>query len=153
MPSSMSELERAAVQLWEASRLAEYQDVAHGRLALLLLDNAAEMSLVRSARTPLTMAGHYETLAYQLEDVDPTDDEGQRLKADVSRRVVPPGRRRQIDRNFSELVDFVFEQDGYPLKPAAANLGDQNTLIAPDPAHQRTWPWPAIWQQGASCFG
>jgi len=33
MASSMDELERAAVQLWEAKRLAEYEDVAHGRLA------------------------------------------------------------------------------------------------------------------------
>ncbi len=116
----MSELERAAVQLGEASRLAEYNDVAHGRLALLLLDNAAEMSLVRSARTPLMMADHYANLAYQLDDVDPSDHEGQRLKADISAKVVPRGRRKQIERHFNELVDFVFEQDDYPLEPAFA---------------------------------
>lgn len=33
-----------AVQLWEARRLASYDDVPRGRLALLLLDNAAETS-------------------------------------------------------------------------------------------------------------
>lgn len=120
MPSSMEELERAAVQLSEANRLAEYNDVAHGRLALLLLDNAAEMSMVRSARTPLMMADWYGNLAYQLEDVDPGDDEGQRLKTDISSKVVSRSRRKQIDRNFGELVDFVFEQKDHPLGLAYA---------------------------------
>jgi hypothetical protein len=51
LASSMDQLERTAVQSWEAKRLAEYEDVAHGRLAMLLLDNAAETCLMRSTQT------------------------------------------------------------------------------------------------------
>ena len=59
----MDELERAAVQLWEAKLLAEYDDVPHGRLALLLLDNAAESSLTRSTRNSFIVAEMYSNMA------------------------------------------------------------------------------------------
>jgi hypothetical protein len=42
-------LERTGIQLMGARRLADFDDVAHGRLALLLLDNAAETLLDRRA--------------------------------------------------------------------------------------------------------
>ena len=67
MATSMDELERAVVQLSEARRLAAQGDVAHGRLALLLLDNAAEMSLWRSAKTRMAWAELYNNMgAYKM---------------------------------------------------------------------------------------
>lgn|GEM_PF-6464753 len=62
MASSIEALERAAVQLWEAKRLAEYNDVVHGRLALLLLDNAAETSLRRSKEASFIYVEMYGNL-------------------------------------------------------------------------------------------
>jgi hypothetical protein len=45
--------ERTVVQLVEARRLADFDDVPHGRRALLLLDNAAETLLYRRAKEVL----------------------------------------------------------------------------------------------------
>lgn len=63
LASSMDELERITIQLWEAKRLAEYEDVAHGRLALLLLDNAAETCLMRSSQSFLINAEMYGNMS------------------------------------------------------------------------------------------
>jgi hypothetical protein len=112
----MEELERTAVQLWEAKRLAEYEDVAHGRLALLLLDNAAETCLMRSTQSFLIYVEWYGNMAYQLRDVHPDNVEGQRLKSEIDAKTLSKRRRRQIERNFNDLVDYVFAQDGFGLK-------------------------------------
>src|SRR5712672_3481615 len=112
----MDELERTAVQLWEAKRLAEYEDVAHGRLALLLLDNAAETCLMRSSQSSFTWAEMYGNMAYQLRDVGPDDVEGQRLKGEIDAKALSKRRRRQIEQNFGDLVDYVFAQDDFGLK-------------------------------------
>lgn len=111
MASSMDELERSVVQLWEAKRLAEFNDVAHGRLALLLLDNAAEMSLRRSAQRRLQFADMYGVLLSQLNDVDPNDTKAAALRSEFEPKVVSRRRRGKIDRNFAELVDFVAEDE------------------------------------------
>jgi hypothetical protein len=52
----MEQLERTVAQIWEAKRLAAWGDTPHGRLALLLLDNAAEMSLMRTTETSMIHA-------------------------------------------------------------------------------------------------
>lgn len=57
----MDQLERTVVQLPEPKRLISLDDVAHGRLALLLLDNAAETSLRRSAQTKIQWPVMYIT--------------------------------------------------------------------------------------------
>ncbi|WP_315093224.1 hypothetical protein [uncultured Cellulomonas sp.] len=116
----MSELERAAVQLWEAKRLAEYDDVVHGRLALLLLDNAAETSLMRSAKSSFIYAEAYGNMAYLLRDLDPDDAEGQQLKRDIDAKSLSKRRRKQVERNFDDLVDYVFGRDGLGLEPEFA---------------------------------
>ena len=79
MATSMDQLERTVVQLWEARRLAARRDVPHGRLALLLLDNVAETSLMRSAQVSMTWAKFYNDAAYILRSVEPGDELGQRL--------------------------------------------------------------------------
>ncbi len=116
----MDELERTAVQLWEAKRLAEYDDVAHGRLALLLLDNAAETSLMRSTQSSFIYAEMYGNVAHLLRDVAPDDSEGQQLKTEIDAKTLSKRRRRQIERNFDDLVDYVFGQDDFGLEPEFA---------------------------------
>lgn len=114
MAASMDELERSAVQLCEANRLATYDDVPHGRLALLLLDNAAETSLMRSARNSFIFAEQYNGMAYLLRDVDSADVVGQRLKKEIEAQTLSR-RRRQIERHFNDLVDYVFAQDNFEM--------------------------------------
>lgn len=106
----MDELERTAVQLAEADRLATFNDVAHVRLALLLLDNAAETSLMRSSRALFIHAEMYENMGHHLSGIPVEDGEGQRLKAEIDSRRLSRRRRRQIERNFDDLVDYVFDQ-------------------------------------------
>jgi hypothetical protein len=83
-------------QLWEAKRLAAWGDIAHGRLALLLLDNAAEMSLMRTAHASLIYAEMYNNMAYLLRDVEPDDEMGQDLKKKTEAGTISKRRKKQI---------------------------------------------------------
>jgi hypothetical protein len=117
----MDQLERAVVQLWEAKRLAQWEDIAHGRLALLLLDNAAETSLRRTAETNLLFADMYDNMAYLLRDVVPGDEEGQKLKLEFEAAALSRHQKRQIERHFDSLVDHVFEMDSFALSTEFAD--------------------------------
>ncbi|GAA1618994.1 hypothetical protein GCM10009733_014180 [Nonomuraea maheshkhaliensis] len=111
----MDELERTVVQLWEAKRLAAWGDIPHGRLALLLLDNAAEISLRRTAGANMLEAEMYSNMAYSLRSVEPDDEEGQKLKAQIDARTLSNKQKKQIDRNFDALVDYVFRDEQHAL--------------------------------------
>lgn len=111
----MEQLERTVVQLWEAKRLATWGDVAHGRLALLLLDNAAEMSLMRSAQANLIYAEMHNNMAYLLREVEPDDEEGQELHQKIEARTISKRRKKLIERNFDALVSYVFENEDFAL--------------------------------------
>jgi hypothetical protein len=108
LASSMDQLERTVVQIEEARRLATWGDIPHGRLALLLLDNAAEMSLMRTAEASMIFAEMYNDMAYMLQNVAPDDKEGQKLKEKIEAGTVSKRRKKQIQRNFDTLVDYVF---------------------------------------------
>jgi hypothetical protein len=71
----MDRLERTVIQLVEARRLADFDDVAHGRLALLLLDNIAETLLDRCAREALIEAGWYSNALKKLADINAAENE------------------------------------------------------------------------------
>lgn len=117
----VSFLDRLAVQLAEARRLAKDGGVSRGRLALLLLDNSAETLLRSSAETYLTWANYYGNLLRQVEGhARPDDAKGQALVRELSPRTVSKTRRKKVDRDFESLVDFIFEQDDWPLEPAFA---------------------------------
>ena len=47
--------------------------------------------------------------------MDPGDVEGQRLKNDIDAGTLSKRRRRQIEWNFEDLVDYVFEQNDFEL--------------------------------------
>ncbi len=115
MASSMDQLERTVVQICEAKRLAAWGDIPHGRLALLLLDNAAEMSLTRTAEASMIYAEMYNGMAYVLRNVGPNDEVGQRLKGEIEAETISKKRKKQIERNFDALVDYVFEGKEFAL--------------------------------------
>ncbi|MGK5555862.1 hypothetical protein ACSNOI_30020 [Actinomadura kijaniata] len=102
----MQQLERTTVQLWEARRLAKYNDVPHGRLALLLLDNAAEIVLRRSSSAMMYSVDLHEGLLRQLDGIETA--EAQELRAELEPKTLTKKERRAIDREFNALVDFVF---------------------------------------------
>lgn len=111
----MERLERTAVQLWEARRLAAHGDVPRGRLALLLLDNAAETMLRRMADTALVWADLYGGMLRQLDIVDAQDEKARSLRAELEERALSRTARRRIERDFNALVDYVFRQEDCTL--------------------------------------
>jgi hypothetical protein len=117
----MDRLERIVVQLVEARRLADFEDVAHGRLALLLLDNAAETLLKRRASEALVEADWYGNALRKLADINAEDDEKlNALRQDLETKTVSEKTRDSIAKNFSELVRFVFSRPECTLEPELA---------------------------------
>jgi hypothetical protein len=111
----MDELERTVVQIAEARRLAAWSDIPHGRLALLLLDNVAEMSLMRTAEASMIYAEMYNNMAYLLRNIDPDDAEGQKLKREIEAETISKKRKKQIQHNFDALVDYVLDGKEFTL--------------------------------------
>lgn len=114
----MAQLEAATVQLLEARRLADFGDSVHGRLALLLLDNAAEISMRRTARTTMAWAEIYNNAELQLRDVDAEQDGLRELLTEIGAHTVSRSLARRVDRDFEALVDFVCTRtpDSLPLE-------------------------------------
>lgn len=111
----MDFLERLAVQLVEARRMAMDGGVARGRLALLLFDNAAETLLRASAASYLLTADMYGNAWRHVDGYAPLDANDQLILARIKATLVSLSRRKRIEREFDALVDFVFEQKDWPL--------------------------------------
>ncbi|MGN9806250.1 hypothetical protein [Micromonospora sp. L32] len=55
-----------------------------------------------------------------MESVSPQADGAKELTQELQARVISASRRRKIDRDFNELVDFVFEHNDWPLDAGMA---------------------------------
>ncbi len=110
-------LERTVVQLVEARRLMEFDDVPHGRLALLLLDNAAETMLMQRAKESLDWADWYGGLLKQLEQLDANNDEVKLLREEIEAKTVSDRTRQRLEQDFDDLARFVFSLDDCHLDP------------------------------------
>lgn len=80
-----------------------------------VLDNAAEMSLMRTAAASMIYAEMYNDMTYVLRNVDPDDEEGQKLKGEIEAGTISKKRKKQIEHNFDALVDYVFEGKEFAL--------------------------------------
>jgi hypothetical protein len=78
------------VQLEEAKALIERNTSAHGRLAFLLLDNAAEVLMFRNVEVLLTGNPRLEDLVRQWEEIlQRTDDpEARRQRDELTAQIV-----------------------------------------------------------------
>jgi hypothetical protein len=115
-------LERTVVQLVEARRLADFDNVPHGRLALLLLDNAAETMLYRQAKEALGWAGWYSKMLKQLGPFEDGDDEDLKaLREGLESKTVSEKTRKKIEQNFTDLVKFVFSRPDCGLERELAS--------------------------------
>ncbi|CQD22492.1 hypothetical protein BN1232_05642 [Mycobacterium lentiflavum] len=107
----------------EARRLADFNDVAHGRLALLLLDNAAETLLSRRAVEALIWADWHGNLlkTMEREGYSPNaDSKADALFEELKANAVSDKTRQKIRQNFSDLVRFVFSLPDCELGPELA---------------------------------
>ena len=137
-------LERIVVQLVEARRLANFNDVAHGRLALLLLDNVAETLLSRRAEEALIWADWHGNLLKTLEREGYSPKRGSRstYRGAKSESSIRQDAAKEIRQNFSDLVRFVFSRADCELAPELAgclnalhryrNAADHQDLVRND---------------------
>ena len=116
----MDRLYRTVVQIEEAKRLIEQGDVAHLRLALILLDNAVEVMMLRVIEGKMMYSDMY---ARMLENfpANPSDPKAEEIRQELATHVVPLKRQKEIRRVFGEKVKFLSENNKIPL-PSARTL-------------------------------
>ncbi len=104
----MDRLYRTVVQIEEAKKLIEQGDVAHLRIALILLDNAVEMMMHRVIEGKMMYSDMY---ARMLENfpADPFDPTREQTRQELATHVVPPKRQKEIRRVFGEKIKFLSE--------------------------------------------
>lgn len=109
----MKRYEQTVVQLEEAKRLIQIGTVPHLRLALLLLDNLAELLIFRAVKNELQYAEMYERM---LQSHESTRDgavtlglikEWEEHLAHLKKRVLSKRERRRLEKDFNAKVDFV----------------------------------------------
>lgn len=108
-------LERVVVHVEEALRLAGMPDEAHQRLALMLLDSAAELLLHRACERKLQFAALEERLLEAMRDAQARgaelDEEDTRRLAELESTVPSPKQRKQIERYFDAKAEFLESRD------------------------------------------
>ncbi len=113
-------MERVAVQMMEARRLALPQDVAHGRIALLLLDNVAETLLHRQTNHLISMDSLFDGTLQGLRAMSDLPERFHSFRDELEAKVTSKRRRKKIDQYFDEKVDFISEREGERLTPTTA---------------------------------
>lgn len=103
-------------QLEECKRLILDGGLSQLRMALLLLDNAAEIMMYRQMKSEFAVSRMYENTLKSLETLQRHDMEtkrreelNQRIK-DLQERMVPLREKRQIARYFDEKVKFLTQR-------------------------------------------
>ena len=116
----MERLYRTVVQLEEARKLIQQGDVAHLRLALILLDNAVEVMMHRVIEGKMMYSDMYERMLENFPS-DPPDAKGKEIRQELATHVVPRKRQKEIRRLFGEKIKFLSENhDKIPVPCARA---------------------------------
>lgn len=93
-------------QLNEAVRFISNGSIAHARMALLLLDNAAEVLIGRAAGDILAYDSMYARM-YAGAERDMPAEEAAKCIAEIGRRVLTEKERRSVERVFSAKADLL----------------------------------------------
>ena len=117
----MQRLYRTVVQLEEAKRFIIDGDVAHLRLALILLDNAVETVMSRYIDDKFRWA-RMSARTLEMFPAGPLDGEGEALRRDIEEKAIPPRRQKSIERYFDEKLAFLSDNCGCLPPPAARAL-------------------------------
>ena len=117
----MDRLYRTVVQLEEAKKQIEQGDVAHLRLALILLDNAVEVMMHRVIEHELEYSNMYARMLERFPS-GPLDSKGEELRREMLTHVVPPKRQKEIGRVFGEKIKFLSEDHAKIPLPCARAL-------------------------------
>lgn len=111
--TGVERLERLVVHIEEALAFAQRTDTAHLRLALLLLDSAAELLLHRAVEHELTYRRFDGQLIAMYERIEqgglPLSDDSRRYLNEIRSRAVSKTRQRSIERNFDAKSNYLAE--------------------------------------------
>jgi hypothetical protein len=122
----MERLHRTVVQLEEAKRFIQCGDIAHLRLALILLDNAVEVMMHHVIEDALRHSEAYERMLQTFPD-GPLDAQGEELRRSIASNVVPAKQQKQIRRYFGKKVAFLSEDHTFIPRPSARALRHLHT--------------------------
>ena len=115
----MERLYRTVVQIEVAKETIQRGDLAHLRVALILLDNAVEVMMHRVIKDELFHAEWYERMLRTF-PTGPLDPKGEELRTDMASHVISRRRREEIRRYFGAKVDFLSDRDRIPRPSARA---------------------------------
>ena len=145
----MQSLELVIVQFEEAKRLIKIRRAPQLRLAHILLDSAVELLMHRMAWWELDRERyHFEQLENlrRLEAAGRSEpwfrDEIQRLEG----KVVSKTRRKKIDSNFGDKIDFLVERDRLPadIGPVLKKLHEYRNETYHRDQHRVEVIYPAV---------
>lgn len=115
----MERLHRTVVQIEVAKQSIQNGDLAHLRVALILLDNAVEVMMHRIIKDELFHTDMYERMLRNFPK-GPLDAKGEELRREMASHVISRRRRDEIRRYFGAKVDFLSDRDRIPRPGARA---------------------------------
>lgn len=121
----MRNLQIIAVQLLEAVKLLEAGSPEHLRLALILLDNAAELQLRWAALSELERDETYERMRRLVTDTikrSPEEELPEPLREIATRKPLPEDFRSRLNRFFDDKVRYLTRKDNQVTVPLAETL-------------------------------
>jgi hypothetical protein len=109
----MERLVNIVEQIREAGRLLGLKSAPHARMALLLLDNAAEILMHRTVVNDLQHDDTWLRIIQSAKDSLPANEAAAFIQQSRY-KPIPPKHRKEIVRHFIPKVDFLIEQQKLP---------------------------------------
>lgn len=103
---TLNQAHETAVQCEEAKRLVLLGDLPRLRLAVILLDNAAELILSRAAEDDLRRGQMYHSMLKTFPAAS-ADAEKQRLRKQIEEKAVSPQEQKRIKKFYQPKIDFL----------------------------------------------
>ena len=143
------ELELVIVQFEEVKRLIKFCRVPQLRLAFILLDSAVELIMYRAIRSELAseelqvrMLENYRIFEAMGRGTDAT----RKAMRELENETTSKARRKKVDRDFSQKVDFMIEREKLPteLGPVLKRLHEYRNETYHRDQHRLAVMQPAV---------
>jgi hypothetical protein len=108
----LMDLETLVVQLEVAKSLLQSRSAPHARIAFILLDNAAEVMMVRNIEATLFFNSINERILERLRELldHANSTELHAMYTELKDKVIPKEERKKLERYFDEKVKFLTSQ-------------------------------------------
>lgn len=116
----MDELGIVVIQMEEAKRFLKRGRPEYHRLALILLDNVAELQMLRAAKSEISTDELYEKMRKSLEH-ESLEKLPPSLQEIARRESFTPGKKKKIEKYFGEKVKYL-SGEKKKIKPAVAEF-------------------------------